>query len=136
MFDLREPSHDLRGTIAISFYHLTNAVAAQLAQGSITGKTASSPRELRIPVQRITSFGLMRQITCLIAHGSAMRLRLGDKRVSTIVRNIQPFVPVGGPGMCLVQAARQFFIAGAGSYPHPERAIHVHPGAVLARQWN
>src|SRR4051812_28877246 len=56
----------------------------------------------------------------------------GDKSVSTIVRDVKPFMTVGGPGVCILHSAYELFIAGASCGPHAECTVHVSPRSVAA----
>src|SRR6476469_8849130 len=53
---------------------------------------------------------------------------------SGVVRHVQPFVPVGGPGVSEFDPVDEMTGAGVGRGPEPERAIHLPPTPVLANR--
>src|SRR5579872_3438764 len=56
--------------------------------------------------------------------------------VAAIEGNVEPFVPVGGPGIGLFHALDQVLVSRARGRPETESAVDVNPGAVAFRDRN
>ena len=65
-----------------------------------------------------------------------MCVRVSDERVAAVVRHVEPFVPVGGPGVGARGASQEVSVAWRGRGPQPEGAIDVNPRSGRAGEWN
>ena len=69
-------------------------------------------------------------------HGCAMGIRVGDKRVAAIERNVEPLVSVGGPGIGSFDSGDEMFVARACGGPETEGSVDVNPGVIFFRERN
>src|SRR5215203_7306769 len=63
------------------------------------------------------------------AHSRLVRSRASAEDEATVVRDVQPLVGVGGPGVGLLHTFREIPQGRAGGRPHPERPVHMDPSA-------
>ena len=63
-----------------------------------------------------------------------MRGWIGDEGEARVVRDVQPLVAVGRPGVGQLGARQQMPVRGARPRPEPEGAVDVHPGASRVRK--
>src|SRR4051812_36098835 len=87
--------------------HLGHAIAAKLPYRRIGSKPARTPRPLRIPVDRIASFAVMRNVSRVMRHGSAMSRRVRDEGIAAVIRHIEPLVPIRRPRISQLASIHQ-----------------------------
>ena len=63
-----------------------------------------------------------------------MRFRMGDEREPAVVRDVEPLVRVGRPGVGALRAGREPAQSRGGAGPQPECTVDVYPGTDLAAQ--
>lgn len=85
------------GMPAASLDQFGDASASELAESGVAGKSARSPRPLRIPVNLITSFKIVGKIGGAVGDGFAVRRGIGNECVSAIERHVQPLVAIHRP---------------------------------------
>src|SRR5213080_2091817 len=69
------------------------------------------------------------------SHGRTQRSAVSDYCQAAVVADIGPLMCVGGPGVGLIESLRQMFVLGRNSGPQSERAVDVHPGALLSSRF-
>jgi hypothetical protein len=126
---------------AAALDHVANAATAQVLEHRVDGEASSSSRQLGHPLTWIALCVGGYQVGSAHTHGGTMRLRMGAHDQPAIVRNIQPFMRVGGPGVGEIGAGGEMFEVVAHGSPESKCAIHVKPRAGFAgsggdfRQW-
>jgi hypothetical protein len=73
------------------------------------------------------------QVARVGSHRRPVRGRVSAEDEARVVGDVQPLVGVGGPGVGLLYPFDEVPQGRASGRPHPERPVHVHPGAGLPR---
>src|ERR1700738_1266532 len=132
---LREKLREQARMGAAALHQRRDSRPAQRAQGGIDGKTSRAARELRGPFVVVPIGNRALEISGAPGHRGTVCLRIANERQAAVVRHVEPFVRVGGPGIRLAGAGDEVPVAGAGRRPEAEGAVHVHPAcSVLARE--
>ncbi len=95
---------------------LLQSAPAQLAQRRIDSETPRASGKLWVPVQLIARGGVG-HVARPLGHGRLMRERMGGERQAAIIGDVQPFVPVGGPGIGRLDPPRKVTEDRAGRGP-------------------
>src|SRR5262249_59048208 len=115
------------GTAALD--HRANTAAAKMPERRMHGESASAPGEFRRPLEGIAFLVGLNEVRRGYGHGRAMRLRMRADDQAGVVRDVEPFVAVGGPGIGTVNAGDQVFELIAHACPESESAINMQPCA-------
>ena len=129
------PGKTLRA-LAGALDELCKAATAERAQRRIDGEAARATGELRHPVDLVahrSSAVVLDQIGGAHRHRGAVRLRVLAEDERGVVRDVQPLVRVGDPGIRAFGAAHEVAQARARGRPQPEGAVDVQPRSVLSR---
>src|SRR5262249_4093654 len=81
------------GVGAAAIHDLPDSRAAERAQGSIGGKSATATRPLRIPVLLIAKPLLWNRIARVLRKGRAVSRCMRDENETRVERQVQPFMP-------------------------------------------
>src|SRR5947209_19262971 len=107
---------------------LLDAAPSEGAQGGVDGNAARAAGELRRVFEWIAlRAGGVLDVLRLHAHRRAMRRRMASDGQAAVVRDIEPLVRVGGPGIRQLDAVDEMLAIGARRRPQSERAVDVQP---------
>src|SRR5438552_3675637 len=84
---------------AAALHQRRDSRAAQRAQGGVDGEASRAARELRRPFVVVPIRGGPLQISGAPGHRGTVCLRIANERQAAVVRHVEPFVRVGGPGI-------------------------------------
>ena len=102
----------------------------KLPQRCVGGEPAAAARVFGVPVNLIAGVFGVGKVDGSRGHGGAMGRGIGDECVAAVVGNVEPLVPVGGPGVGLVRSGEVVAKVGAGCGPEAEGSVDVDPGVV------
>ena len=77
----------------------SNPSFPELAQGCVGGKSSSPARPFKRPVNLIARVHIVCQIGGPMGNRATVRFTIPNEGISTIVRDIEPLVPVCCPGL-------------------------------------
>src|SRR5438093_338125 len=81
---------------------------------------------IRRPVELVAHIFGVDEVARAMLHGGAVVLRMRYESIPAVVRNVEPLVPVGGPGICQLGAREQVAMRRLGAPASPSR-LTSHP---------
>ena len=121
---------------ATTVHQFRNALAAHLPDGGVSGKAPGAPRPLGVPVHLVPRHGIVNQVRRTVRHGRPVRFRMGHEGEPGVIRNVEPLVSIGRPGVGQFHPFQEVPVARTGGGPESKCAVHVHPGSLLLGHWN
>src|SRR5688572_8976401 len=114
-----------------AFHQVGETPPPELADRGVGGETPPAARPFRIPVELIPSVRVVREIAGAVRHRGTVRSRIGDEGIAAVVRDIEPLMAIGGPGIRVLHARDQVAMRWTHRRPESEGSVHVNPGARL-----
>src|ERR1700735_2952373 len=102
---------------ATALDHLRQAISAELPDRRVTRESPCASRPFGIPVGLITNIRGVRDVRGAMRHGGALRGRISDEGVATIIRDIEPLMSIGRPRVRGMDTGQQVTVSGAGRNP-------------------
>ena len=91
---------------------------------------------LRRPIQRIPLYVGLLEVAGIVRKRAFMIFRMRNKRISTIMGHIEPFMPVCCPGVGMLNTGCEVLIFSTCSSPKTKSAVYVHPCMILMSDGN